>query len=378
MPNSAGFANPFGKLEPCARVLPCCDHGLAVSQEGVLRVGDPRRMALGRAAVGTLLAAALFMAFTLASKEIRPFSSRAPWQDDPYDAAVSFAFSFVPLLAAVLLVRILRCRRDQALPVQRVSLVLRGSRLALVAMLITLLADWTSVALRADQSAWNATTALLVGMLALVTAGAAKVSIDLRRASKLLPRRASSPLREPDWLDDLVAVGRQYSFWLGPLKTAGLRILSWLELREFSAVRSHPVAVAAALSLVFGLALAANTSLAEGFGPGVWLDITVGASAMFAFSVAAGSHLALVRSVRPSFGRPRRLADAAVIGCASVPVALAFRDSLWWLIGVNQGAARAGHLLGLLLIVGVTTFFVVFAAESLVRAHGRSAAGSRS
>src|SRR4029077_21235835 len=154
--------------------------------------------------------------------------------------------------------------------------------------------------------------------------------------------------------------------WLGPLTTAGLRVLTWVDERALTVIRSHPVAAAAAVSLAFGLALAANTSIAEGAGPLVWLDVAVGASAMFAFTVAAGSYLVLVHGRRKLAGTLRRLTDAAVIGCASVPVALAFRDELWWLIGAHQGGAGAGHLLELLAVAGASTFALVFAVESLM------------
>jgi hypothetical protein len=235
-------------------------------------------------------------------------------------------------------------------------------------MLATVLADWTSVGLRANQPTWNGTTALLAGLLMLLTAGIVTAGLLLRRASRSLPR--VTPLSPgSDWLADAVAVAEQYSGWLGPLKTAGLRVLAWLDQRALTLIRGHPLAAAASASLVFGLALAANTSIAEGAGPAVGLDVAVGATAMFAFSVAAGSYLAVVHGRRPLVGTPRRLTDAAVIGCASVPVALAFRDELWWLIGSHQGGAGAGHLLELLVVAGISTFLVVFAGESLVRAH---------
>src|ERR1017187_5921352 len=77
-----------------------------------LVVGDPRRRQLGRAAFGTLVVAALFLVFTLCVKQFRVLSDHVPWQNDPYDAVVSFTVFFVLLTAAMGGVRISLCRRD--------------------------------------------------------------------------------------------------------------------------------------------------------------------------------------------------------------------------------------------------------------------------
>lgn len=62
-----------------------------------MAVGDPRRRLVGRAAFGTLLAAAVFLVFT-GTKQIKAVYFHAPWSDDPYDTVLSFTMFFVPLV----------------------------------------------------------------------------------------------------------------------------------------------------------------------------------------------------------------------------------------------------------------------------------------
>jgi hypothetical protein len=124
--------------------------------------------------------------------------------------------------------------------------------------------------------------------------------------------------------------------------------------------------------LLFGISLALNTLLRAGPGPAVWLDVAVGGSGMFAFLVAAGAYLGLVGANHPAAGTRRRIIDAAVIGCASVPVALAFRDWLWWIVGASSGGSD--RLARLLLTVAVASALIVLASEAVFRVHPARAA----
>ena len=99
-------------------------------------------------------------------------------------------------------------------------------------------------------------------------------------------------------------------------------------------VRPHPLASAAVFSVAFGAAVAAAAAREEGLGtidPVIFFGVAT--CGMFAFVVAIGSYVGLVHRDRPLRGVSRRLADAAVSGAAAVPIALAFRHSLWWTIG---------------------------------------------
>ena len=67
----------------------------------VLLAPDDSRIRRARRAISvSLLAAALSEAVTLASKDTPPVYSHAPWLNDPYDTAVSFALFCIPLIVA--------------------------------------------------------------------------------------------------------------------------------------------------------------------------------------------------------------------------------------------------------------------------------------
>ncbi len=333
--------------------------------------GDPRRAWLGGAAFGSLIVAAVFVVFALAIKQFRVLSAHVPWQDDPYDAVVSFTVFFVPLTAAMAIVRISLCRRNRPLPAARVVGVLRAEGVLTLAMLITVVADWISVALQVDRATWNGTTPPVIVLLALVTA-----LVLAAGAAHLHARRLVRDLRDAaprtDWFSDLVAAAELYSSRLGPLKVLTVRIVRVIDRRVVGTIRKDPVIAAGCAALAFGLLLALNTLLREGASPAIWLDVAVGGAGMFAFLVSAGAYMCLVGADRPAAGTRRRIIDAAVIGCAAVPVAVAFRDWLWWIVGTaGGGAARLGELL---LIVAVATGTAVFTGEAIFRVHRSGAA----
>jgi hypothetical protein len=97
---------------------------------------------------------------------------------------------------------------------------------------------------------------------------------------------------------------------------------------------------------------------------------------MFAFLLIGGSFLGVVRGPTPSTGLRRRALDAAATMCASVPVALALRDSLWWVVGSTSERAGLGQLWTLLAATGCAAFLAVLAAESGLGIH-RDGAGRR-
>jgi hypothetical protein len=244
--------------------------------------------------------------------------------------------------------------------------VLRGGRVLIAAMLVTVVADWISVVLGADRGTWNATTTVVVVMLALLTALIAAAGFAHRRASRRISRLRDG-VQGTDWFSDLVSAAELYASWLGPMKVIAMRLIRWLDHRVVGFIRKGPVLAATGASLAFGALLALNTLLREGPGPAVWLDVAVGGSGMFAFLVAAGAYMRVVGADHPASGTRRRIIDAAVIGSAAVPVAVAFRDWLWWIVGTATGGA--GRLGELLLIVGVATALVVFAGEAIFRVH---------
>lgn len=332
-------------------------------------VGDPARPFIGRAVFRTLIAAAAFELFAYAAKWVNPLYVHTPWRNDPYDTAVSFTIFFVPFVVGLSLLRIPLCRRDQPLPVQRARDLLRSSRLIVWTALITLLADWASVVVRSNRANWSGATALAVGLLSLASVMVALAAADVRKAFSKLPA-SSVDAPAADWLGDFLLTARERSRWLGPWREAGDRFLRWVERHAVTRIRRHPLLTAAAGAMGFGIALAGNQAFGEGIplGQVFLLYFGVAACAIYAFTVTGGSYLGLVRSDRRSKGVRRRLIDAAVLACAAMPIAVAFRYALWGMTGSH--GESSGQIWMLLLISFTSIFAAVFAFESLAGLHG--------
>jgi len=327
----------------------------------VLAVGDPRRAPIGRAVVGTLIAATTFVMFTYVTKEVRSLYIRSPWEDDPYDSAITFSLFFVPIVVALTVLRVPLCRRAEPLPVQRALALLRSSRLALGIVSLTLLSDWISVVLRTHHEQWTGTTAVLVAVLSVVSAAAIKVAIDVCNASLHHVYSPALGADAPDWFGDI-------------LLATDLR---WIHRHILGAIRRHPITVAAMIAAGFGVAVAAGVGFTEGTGPGLLIDVVVGGCGMFAFLIVAGAYIGLVRRERPLSPAKRRLIDATVAACAGVQIALAFRESLWWVVGASGAGAGPTRLLGLLLVCALPVFAATLAAETVAHAHQRRQTATR-
>ena len=308
-----------------------------------LATGDARRPALGRAVWWTLVAAGVFVAFALVAKGFRPFHIHAPWQDDPYDAVVSFTICLVPLAAGLVVLRTLLCRRDEPLPAARIRGLVRASWVVLDLILVTVAADWTSLLLRVDEDSWTTTTAVLVVTLAVTTTMALGAAWQLRRAPHGV-LDASVDRAGPDALADASTLARRWSRWLGPLRPTADALLSWLDDVLAPIVRRHPIGAAGLVSAVFGVAVASSNAVEDGLGPQLGLFVGVAACGMYAFVVPAGAYLGVVRAEPPIRGTRRRVIDASVAAALAVPLALAFRSSLWWLLGTSDASAGFADL----------------------------------
>ncbi len=326
-----------------------------------LPVGDPVRPGLGRAVFGSLLVSAGFVAFTCAAKEVSAVGAHSPWQDDPYDTMVSFAIFFIPLVTGLCAVRVPLCRRNAPLPVRRVVDLLRGSRTLLVLVCVTLASDWASVVLGAERSTWTAITGLLVGLLALFTVLTLTVGVSLLRAGRGRFEAAGAP-SQPDWAADAVMLGEHAAARLGRRRDSTLQALHLLDRWLVSRARRRPLFAAAVLSLAFGAAITGVRALEEGGGMSLLLFLAVGASGMFAFLATVGAHLHLL-------GRPLRVPSpavrAGVLACATIPVTLAFRNSLWWIIGQSERTAGIAAFAVLAFVVAAAAVGLVLAREAL-------------
>ncbi len=328
-----------------------------------LAVGDPVRTVIGRAVLGVPFAGVVFFAFTWVAKGVPVLYASEPWRDDPYDAIVSFAMWCVPLLVGLCGLRVPLCRRYRPLPVRRVLDLLRVSRVLVGVVLLTLAGEWVSVALRLHAEAWTATTGVLIAVLAVVTVLGAAAALALRRVGREPVWQAARA--QPDWLADAIALGEREAARLGPWRDLALAVLRWLDDEVVARVRSHPLLAAAVFSLLFAMAIEAAQIIVEGYTPALaLLFISVSACSVFAFVVIAGAYL---RVVGREAGPPSRAVLAAIVASAAVPLAAAFRGSLWWLLGTNDRDAGLTQLAQLVFLAALVTGVGTLAATTLVR-----------
>jgi hypothetical protein len=313
----------------------------------------------------------VFVLFAVPTKQVKPIYNHAPWLNDPYDTLYSFTMFFVPLTTAFITVHVSLCRKIEALPVQRVRSILRGCRVTACLMTATLVSCWTSVALATNRAQWNgsATAALLAGLV-LVTGLVLHSVVQLIRTPRMSWLGTSRASAQEDWLGDAVLAARRQCRWFGPVRPFILSIVAWSDRVAVTRLRSHPVCGAAVAALVFGTGVGLNQGVREGYVvASTVLTIGLLACGMFAFLMIGGSYLGLVRSEVPLAGPRRRLLDATVISCLAALIALAFRNSLLWIVGTTANAAGIGQFAALLGVAVVLAFVVGFVIESLTHAH---------
>lgn len=340
------------------------------SASALIPTGDPWRASLRLPVFGTLMLALAFFLYTAPVKETPVLFDHAPWTNDPYDTAISFMMFFVPLVAVLCAPRVLLCRRAEPLPTARIHDVLRGCRVILAGITLTLAAEWVSVFVRDSSVRWNGATWLQIGMLVVMSGLDAGAVLVVRRAG--LPRQGDEPAAptDPDWLGDLL---RFVDIWSRRLGSGG-RLTLWAaglaDRHLLTRIRRHPLWTAFGLCAVFGVGVAVNQGIREGYGgPATVFVGALLAVGVFGLLVAAGEYLGLVRSSAPWHGPARRLIDAAVITSVGLLFPFALRNGLWWLVGSNGNAARLPQLVGLLAISALVMFVATYAAETLLHLH---------
>jgi len=139
-------------------------------------------------------------------------------------------------------------------------------------------------------------------------------------------------------------------------------------------VRRHPVGAAAVTSAAFAVTVFGWQAIREGYLLSVTsLEMGLGFCGMFAFLVLAGAYLGIVRSSTRLYGGQRRALDAGVAASIVAIETLAFRDTLWWIVGgtaTTAGPAQFAVLLGSTTLLALV---VVFTLESLRGSHSRPA-----
>lgn len=271
------------------------------------------------------------------------------------------------MVGVLAVVRLLLCRRAEPLPRSRIDGLVRAAVVLAAIVLITAASDWASVLAGAHLADWDWVTAFELVVLAVMTIASALAAIRLIRAVRGLPPAGAAA--GPDCLADGLTLAHRGTRHLGRLAPATGACLGWIDGGPSLAVRRHPVGAAALVSGAGALAVTAAMAREEGLGPVPLLFFSVMTCGLFAFLVATGAYLRIVRPERPPAGRHRMLLDGLVLAAAMVPVTLAFRDHLWWVMATNEASSDVWTLGILLGIVAAITFVVVVALESVLRIH---------
>ena len=278
--------------------------------------GQSSSLAVTLAGLGV---AVVFEALTVLATHDKTVRAVSPWQDDPYDVALSHSQFAVPMLAAVIALRLLAWRapdgQDRARQVVRAT----GMMTALIGL--TLAFEWGAVAVGAHAPAWGPWTSVLIGGLAVTSLLAVAEAAMLARERR--PQDAAGRWRH-DWLDDIITVcGR------GPaLRRAAPWAAAWL--------RRHAAAGFAALSVLGAVVITGGLAVSEAWSNPLLVAwaLIVEMTGYFAFFMIGNAVAGFV--ARPPRTRPRRVAEAsAVAGGAAVQVAVAFRAELGTVIGAG-------------------------------------------
>jgi hypothetical protein len=336
--------------------------GMPAGMPVELPVGAAVRDRAGRALLGAALLGTAFAAFAALTTQDRTVRAHSPWQDDPYDALVSFTQLLVPVMVAAGAARAQLCRRLEPLPAARLDGLVRAARLVVVLVGVTAGADVVAVSLGTHREAWTSvTTSISVAAGALV---AASVLVWLRLRTVTVPGGRDGG---PDWAADAGALLRWAATRLSPRGTLLRRCAAGVDRLVDGWVRPRPVTAALALALAAGGLEGAVIGWREkGFGALFAFVVVVEVTSIFSVLVAANGYLRVLRVDRPLTPAGRVLVVAATSAGFGLSLAVAFRDPLWRLLGLGSevqtleqlvavagaGAGLAGLLAPAVLLAG--------------------------
>jgi hypothetical protein len=269
------------------------------------------------AVAASLGAAAVFEVLTVLESQDHAVRAVSPWQDDPYDTAVSLTVFTVPALALLIGLRLLAWRWPGGYD--------RGRQLVRAAAVMTALAglttvcEWVAVAVRAHRSSWSGRTGLLIAGLAVQTLLLAVAAGRLARRRQ--PRGTPGGWRH-DWLADVTEA------------CALIPVVRRWPARQMAAwVRSHAMRVFTSASLLAAAGVTGALAVGERWTSPLLIGwaVTAETAAFLAFCVISNAVACFI--ARPPRSPARRAAEAAVVsGGVVVQLAIAFHDPLWHLV----------------------------------------------
>jgi hypothetical protein len=324
----------------------------AVRTMALVQRTDENRRTSSVAVWTSLGTGGVFEALTVSEIENKAAWAISPWKEDPYHTAVYLAQFAVPVLALLIVLRLLT--QGALAEPDRAQQTVRAAGVMIALIGLTLAFEWAAVIAGANPSPWDAWTSLQVGGLAVVSVLAVGAAVLLVRRRQ--PRGSSAQWRN-DWLGDVVLVCRRIPVlrrWATP------EVVAW--------VRGHAMTVFVALSALAGLAITSAQAIGEGTADPViiiWFMI-VETSSNLAFCVISNAIAGFI--ARPRRTRARNITETSVVaGCLATLIAIAFHDSLWsaFTAGPLTTAALVSLTLGAGVVVSLATAALLLARASL-------------
>ncbi len=316
-------------------------HRAAASAPTSVPTGHPSVRA-ARVAVGVcVVTTGAFTLFALVTTQLKGVRAASPWQDDPYDALVSFTELLVPLLTALLVVRAVLLFAGTTQPTFRLRQLARASLVSMMLVAATALVDAIASLRHADHPLWTPGTPWLIASLAPLAALAVAGIATAVRAARQVP--AGGRTESGDWLADL---GHLVDL------VSGRHVDRPRLDHAISLVRRHLVVIALLTAAFAGIAISVEQGVIEGWTSPLLFatSAVVGAGGLFAAAIVCNRALGVVAAVppasRPSAPRQTLLAATAATGVA-LPVAAGFRDSLWRLMGHAGGVHTPAEFAGI-------------------------------
>jgi hypothetical protein len=360
---------------------PAADRAVA-SAPASIPTGHPSVRAARVAAGVCVVTTGAFTLFALVTTQLKNVRSASPWQDDPYDAVVSFTELLVPLLTAMLVVRAVLLFVGTTQPTFRVRQLVRASLVSMTLVAVTALVDVMASLRRADHPLWTPGTPWLIASLApleaLACAGIATAVIAARQVP------AAGRAEPGDWLADVGHVADL---------AAGRHVDRPRLDHAISLVRRHLVVIALLTAAIAGTAISVEQGVIEGWTSPLLFatSAVVGAGGLFAAAILCNRVLGVIAAVRPATHpiAPRQtLLAAATVAGVALPVSAGFRDTLWHLMG-QAGAVHtpaefagiAGGAAGASFVVALGVGFAVNGVRRLpvrTRPPGPPTSGSTS
>jgi hypothetical protein len=328
-----------------------------VSPQNDLPVDHLARQVVRSALLASMLNAAVFTGFAYITTQVKPVRHVSPWQDDPYDTVVTFTMFFVPIISALIVSRMVLCRRTGPVPVHRLAQLRRASLVTALLVTGTYLTDWAAVTNQADQSLWTSHTPWLISALAAVSVGTAVTGIWLVRTWWFLPHPPGDQAPS-DWLDDTRLL---IDLAAARLPRPAGRFTPWLDRHDAVGwVRRRATLLVAAGSVLAGLLVATALARENGVSVLFFDEAAWFAGGMYAFGMITNSVLRL--TVPQPRGRLRQALHTGVIaGAAALPISLGLRETIMAAVGMSGLRHTIGSITALTFTCALLSGVVAFA-----------------